>query len=131
MVWAMDQKDQTQSNGLGPTPNVTSATGSNANSTTANGATCLGQTITAGSSKRDDSTLDERDPELLEFEAYIRSAMVKRTSTESCDTLSQTYGVATGNLRLSTGTDDCSFNTSSICVPLKCEVAKIGNNQSW
>ncbi|SLM40550.1 LysM domain [Lasallia pustulata] len=103
----------------------------NANMTASNGATCGGQTIAASSSKRDDIKIAERDPKLLELEEdYSGYARVKRASAGSCDSLSQTYGVTTGDLQSITGTDDCSFNASSICVPLKCEVAQVGNNQS-
>lgn len=104
----------------------------NASVTAPNGTTCSGQTISASSSKRDGMEPAERDPQLLVLaEDYSGYARVKRASAGTCDSLSQTYGVTTGDLQSITGTDDCSFNTSSICVPLKCEVAQVGNNQSW
>lgn len=94
--------------------------------------TCGGQTISASNSKRDDRKLAKSDLDFLEVEkdesGYGR---VKRASAESCDSLSQTYGVSTGDLLSSTGTDDCSFNGSSLCVPLECEITQVGNDQSW
>ncbi|CAD6594277.1 MAG: hypothetical protein ASARMPREDX12_008557 [Alectoria sarmentosa] len=74
-------------------------TNSNTNSTASNGTTC-GQIISATNS-----------------------------SAESCNYLSQTFGVTTGDLHSISGTDNCSFNTS-ICVPLECEVAQIDKNQT-
>ena len=104
----------------------------NTNSTTSTVATCGGQTISASTTKRDKRKHTEPDPGPVGFEddsgGYAR---VKRASIGSCDALSQTYGVTTGDLQSITGTDDCSFNTSSICVPLKCVVTQVGNNQSW
>lgn len=76
-------------------------TNPNANSTASNGTTC-GQVISATNS-----------------------------SAETCDSLSQTFGVTTGDLHSVSGTDNCSFNTSSICVPLECEVAQLDSNQTW
>ncbi len=104
----------------------------NANSTTSTGATCGGQTISASTTKRDERKSAERGPGLVDLEDdHGGYARVKRASTGSCDALSQTYGVTTGDLQSITGTDDCLINTSSICVPLKCEVSQVGNNQSW
>lgn len=105
----------------------------NANLTVSNGAPCGGQTISTSNSKRDyTEEIIERDSELLEVENdYSGHARVKRASAGSCDSISQTYGVTTGDLQSITGTDDCASNTSSICVPLKCEVAQVGNGQSW
>lgn len=104
----------------------------NANLTASSDATCGGQTISASSGKRDDSELAERDREKYELdEDYSGYARVKRASAGSCDSLSQVYGVATGDLQATTGIDDCSFNTTSICVPLACEVSQVGNNESW
>lgn len=104
----------------------------NANLTTSTGAACAGQTISAVSGKRDDTELAERDPELYKLEEdYTGYARVKRAAAGSCDSLSQVYGVATGDLLSLTGTDDCSFNASSICVPLKCNVSQVANSDSW
>ena len=113
-------------------PFLPPGTDPNANSTTSNSTACGGQTITASNGKRDTIQLAKRSPELLasdrDTSAYAR---VKRASAGSCDSLSQTYGVATGDLQSISNTDDCSFSTSSVCVPLKCEVTQVGNNQSW
>ena len=104
----------------------------NANSTASSGATCGGQTISASTVKRDEIELIEPDPDLAKLEEdYGGYARVKRASAGSCDSLSQTYGVTTGDLQSVTGTDDCAFNSSSICVPLKCDVTQVSNNQSW
>lgn len=116
-----------------PSPTyLTPGTDPNANLTASNGATCGGQIISTSDSKRDNMEIIERDSELFGLENdYSDYARVERASAGSCDSISQTYGVTTGDLQSITGTDDCSFNTSSICVPLKCEVAQVGNGQSW
>ena len=104
----------------------------NANTTTDTSATCGGQVISPISSKRDELQLIERDPELLEHgEDSNGSGRVKRASAGSCDAISNTYGVTTGDLQSIIGTDDCSFNTSSVCLPLKCEITQVGSNQTW
>lgn len=83
-------------------------------------------------SKRNEMQPAERDLELLEIENdYSGYARVRRASAGSCDSLSQTYGVTTGDLQVLSGNDECSFSTTSICVPLRCEVIQVGNNQSW
>ena len=104
----------------------------NTNSTVSTDATCGGQVISASSSKRGISELAERSPDTIEVEEdYSGSARVRRASSGSCESLSQRYGVTTGDLQSITGSDACSFNVSSICVPEKCEVTQVGNNQSW
>ena len=111
---------------------VPPGTDPNANSTTSNGLTGSGQIISARSSKRDATSLAERSPELLEFgdddSGYAR---VKRASAGSCDFRSQTYGMATGDLQPIIDTDDCSFNTSFIYIPLSCHISQVGAGQSW
>ncbi|KAL8831398.1 MAG: hypothetical protein Q9170_005312 [Blastenia crenularia] len=103
----------------------------NANSTDTSVTSCAGQTISSGSSKRDELQVEKRDPELMEFEDdHSGYARVKRAAAGSCDSLSQTYGVTTGDLQTITGNDNCSSTTSPICVPLKCAVTQVGNNQS-
>ena len=118
---------------VAPTPAyLPPGTDPSANLTASNDATCGGQSISPTSDKRDDNERAEGDAELLELdEDYSGYARTRRASAESCDSLSQTYGVATGDLQSSTGTDDCSFNNSSICVPLKCDVSQIGSDESW
>ncbi|KAF6223147.1 hypothetical protein HO173_013268 [Letharia columbiana] len=112
-------------------PYLTPGTDPNANLTASISGTCGGQTISRSNSKRDGMEVAERDSELLELENdYSGYARVKRASAGSCDSLSQSYGVTTGDLQSITGNDDCSFSASSICVPLKCEVAQVGNDQS-
>ena len=104
----------------------------NTNSTVSTNATCGGQTISASSSKRGNYELAERSPDAIEVEEdYSGFARVRRASSGSCEQVSQTYGVTTGDLQSITGSDDCSFNVSSICVPEKCEVTEVGSNQSW
>lgn len=103
----------------------------NENSTNTSGATCVGQTISSGNTKRDEAQVERRDNEMVELEEdYSGYARVKRAAAGACDSLSQTYGVTTGDLQSASGTDDCSFTASSICVPLKCEVTQVGDNQS-
>ena len=116
-----------------PTPiYLPPGTDPNANLTDSSSTVCSGQTISASSSKRDTMQLTERNPELLELEEdYSGYARVKRASAGSCNSLSLTYGVTTGDLQSISGNDDCSFNTSSVCIPLECEVAQVGSNQSW
>ncbi len=104
----------------------------NANSTASNSGTCDGQTISASSSKLRHIDSAEHGPDFLGFRKdHTGYARVKHASAGSCDSLSETYGVTTGDLQSSTGTDDCSFSASSICVPLRCDVVQVGNNQSW
>lgn len=104
----------------------------NTNSTVPTDTTCGGQTISASSSKRGDYEIAKRKPDTIEVEEdYSGSARVKRASSGSCESLSQAYGVTTGDLQSVTGSDNCSFNASSVCVPVRCEVTQVGNNQSW
>ncbi|CAF9915092.1 MAG: hypothetical protein ALECFALPRED_009976 [Alectoria fallacina] len=53
-----------------------------------------------------------------------------KSTASNGTTCGQTFGVTTGDLHSISGKDNCSFNTSSICVPLECEVAQLGNNQT-
>ena len=101
----------------------------NANLTSSTDGTCGGQTISASNTKRDEKELAEHFSE--HAEDHTGYARIRRASAGSCDSLSQTYGVTTGDLQSVTGTDDCAFNASSVCVPLRCEITQVGNNQSW
>ena len=114
-----------------PTPTyLPPGTDPNANVTALNSTTCGGQTISGSSDKRDRIQLPKRSSELLENVDHGGYARVKRASAGSCNSLSQTYGVTTGDLQSISGADDCFFHTS-VCVPLKCELAQVLNNQSW
>jgi hypothetical protein len=48
----------------------------------------------------------------------------------SCDSLSQKYGVTTGDLQILSANDDCSF-TGSQCVPLPCSLEQTSSGQTW
>ena len=96
----------------------------NENMTVSDSAPCGGQTISASTKKRS-------HPSFENFHHSSGHSRVKRASAGTCDFLSQTYGVTTGDLQMITGTDDCSFDDPSICVPSKCDVVQVGDSQSW
>ena len=97
-----------------------------------NDSSCAGQTVTTANTKRDAAELPLAELEISESLRDSTSiARVKRASGGSCDSLSQTYGVTTGSVQSITGTEDCSLNGSSICVPLRCQVAQVKNNDLW
>ncbi|KAL8826183.1 MAG: hypothetical protein Q9191_003961 [Dirinaria sp. TL-2023a] len=103
----------------------------NANATEPNTSGCGGQVISLSSSKRDKVQPVERNLDRVESDEDPSShARVRRASAGSCDSLSQTYGVTTGDLQAATGNDDCSSSSSSICAPLKCDTVQIGQNQT-
>ena len=96
----------------------------NSNVTSSNDEACSGQTISASTKKRADRSAELEDD-------YTAHSRVKRGSVGSCDYVSQTYGVTTGDLQTITGADDCSFDNPSVCVPLKCDITQVSDNQTW
>jgi hypothetical protein len=49
----------------------------------------------------------------------------------SCDGLSKHYGVATGDLLIATGSDNCTLPPFPVCVPAPCEVITVPRNTTW
>lgn len=48
----------------------------------------------------------------------------------SCDSLSITYGVTTGDLQAAANSTDCSI-AQTLCLPLRCDVTQITNPMAW
>ncbi|KAL8705753.1 MAG: hypothetical protein Q9201_001148 [Fulgogasparrea decipioides] len=84
-----------------PTPTyLPPGTDPNENATASNGGACAGQTIPAGSTRRDGRQFASRETHLLELEGdHSGRARIKRASAGSCNSLSQTYGITTGDLQ--------------------------------
>ena len=107
-------------------------TGSGNVTASSNGSACAGQTIVTGNTKRDETRLTPANFEITGSLGHSTSiARIKRTSIGSCDFISQHYGVTTGDVQSITGTDDCSFGGSSICVPLRCQISQVKDNDTW
>jgi hypothetical protein len=49
--------------------------------------------------------------------------------SSSCDSLSQKYGVTTGDLRAATGSDDCTISNTT-CVPSGCTLKEVNSGSS-
>ena len=52
------------------------------------------------------------------------------SSGTGCDTLSQKYGITTGDLEAISGSDTCSISTTS-CFPLGCSLQRIASGATW
>ena len=54
----------------------------------------------------------------------------KRQVASDCNTLSQQYGVTTGDLQYLTDSDTCTIS-AAVCLPAKCELQQVVGNLSW
>jgi hypothetical protein len=50
-------------------------------------------------------------------------------ASSGCDSLSQRYGVTTGDLQTATGSDDCTISNTT-CVPQACTVKQVNDGDS-
>ncbi|KAI1827702.1 hypothetical protein F4861DRAFT_535908 [Xylaria intraflava] len=91
---------------------------------------CNGQVIASSAVRRDDSAVHEADKQVVLPNDFSGPARIERAASGSCDALSTKYGVPTGGLQAATASDDCSITSSSICVPLSCQISQVSAGQT-
>lgn len=58
--------------------------------------------------------------------------VLTQAATSSCDSLSQEFGVSTGDLMTLTGSDTCVVSNASVCLPAACTLTRItSTGQTW
>ena len=78
---------------------------------------------------------EEPSETTLACEGHQRVIGVRRHSSndsfQACNDVAQLYNVATGNLLVLTGNNECHVESEELCVPWDCQLSRVREGQTW